>query len=282
MVDLSEYCAPGTKYQEEMIAVAENITLRVISFTPVVIKENPAVVFVAGWITLMSGWQKVLREMTKDFRVFYIETREKISSQTSRNVEYSVEAIGQDIVTLISHLGLKENEYVLFGSSLGATAILDCCRFLRMNPRCLVLIGPNAVFRVPKLGMPVIRIFYPPLYLLIKPVVKWYLRKFRLDVKNDYAQYEKYCNALDAADPWKLKKAVIPLSKYEIWPLLEKIEYPSLIIGASKDKLHEPANLQMMVARMKHATYLDMETNQQTHTEGVVVEMRRYLATLTS
>ncbi len=280
MEDLSEFCAPETKYIEELLPVANNVQLRVISFTPALTNNNPIVVFIAGWITLMFGWRKVLKEMTKDFKVIYIETREKISSQTSGNVEYSVEAIGRDIVTLISHFRLLENEYVLFGSSLGATAILDCCRFLSVKPRCLVLIGPNAVFRVPKMGMLIIRLFYPPMYLLIKPVVKWYLRKFRLDVKSDYAQYQKYCNALDAADPWKLKKAVLSLSKYEIWSLLDKIEYPSLIIGASKDKLHEPDNLHKMIGMMKHATYLDMETNQLTHTENVVDEMRKYLAKL--
>ena len=42
--------------------------------------------------------------------------------------------------------------------------------------------------------------------------VKWYLGKFRLDLENDMAQYEKYCNALDAADPRKLKPAVTMLT----------------------------------------------------------------------
>ena len=126
------------------------------------------------------------------------------------------------------------------------------------------------------MAMFVIRIFPPVFYLLIKPVVKWYLRIFRLDIKSDYAQYKKYCNALDAADPWKLKKAVIALSKYEVWNLLGEIEYPTLIIGASKDVLHEPENLHKMVFMMKNATYNDLETNKLTHSVAMVEEMRKF------
>lgn len=280
MDNLSEYCAPGVTWKEEMIPVSENVSLRVITFTPAVENTNPAVVFVAGWISLMAGWKKVLREMTKDFPVHYMETREKITARVHGKGEYSAEAIGQDIVALTSHFHLTDRNYILFGSSLGATAILDCCRFLKQSPLCLVLVGPNAEFRVPRWGMVIIRILYPPMYFVVKPFVKWYLKTFRLDVKSDYAQYEKYCNALDAADPWKLKKAAVSLSKYQVWDLLEDIEYPTLIIGASKDKLHEPENLKRMVSMMERGTYLDLETNKAAHEEIVVEEIRKYIAKL--
>ena len=280
MDNLSEFCAPGTKYKEEMIAVSNNISLRVITFTPAVMNNNPAVVFVAGWISLITAWRKVLREMTKDFQVYYIETREKISSRVKGQAEFSVEAIGKDIVSLIAHFNLRDKNYILLGSSLGATILLDCCRFLKQDPLCLILIGPNPVFRVPTLGMAIIRILHPRFYLLIKPIVKWYLRTFRLDIKSDYAQYQKYCNSLDAADPWKLKKAIIPFSTYEVWDLLEDIEYPALIIGASKDVLHELENLQKVVSKMKYVTYLDLETNALTHSESMVEEMRKYCSKL--
>lgn len=280
MDNLADYCAAGTTFKEEMIPVSDSVSLRVIRFTPTMQNNNPVVIFLAGWVSLISGWQTVLFEMTKDFTVYYIETREKISSQVKGKVEYSVETIGQDIVAFISHLKLKSGEYILFGSSLGATAILDCCRFLEQSPLCLVLIGPNAVFRVPKLGMVIIKIFPLQFYLLIKPVIKWYLRTFRLDVKSDYAQYEKYCNVIDSADPKKLKKAVINLAKYQVWNLLEDIDFPTLIFGASKDALHEPENLRKMVSMMKNATYVDLETNKGTHSEGMVGEMRKYIKKL--
>ena len=223
MDDLKQYGAPGTEIKEEMISVADNVSLRVISFTPAKNHNNPPVIFVAGWITLIAAWKHVLLEMTKDFTVYYIETREKISSRVQGKTNYGVEDIGKDIVTLITHFNLKDKQYILFGSSLGASAILDCCRFLDRDPLCLVLIGPNAVFRVPRFGKVIIRFFPPRLFLLIKPIVKWYLKTFRLDIKSDYEQYEKYCTNIDAADPWKLKKAIMKLWHWEGWDLLPEI-----------------------------------------------------------
>jgi len=280
MDDLKQYCAPGAKYQEAMIPVAENVSLRTVSFTPAENNNNPPVIFVAGWITLISAWKEVLREMTRDFTVYYVETREKISSQVKGKASYGVEDIGKDLVDLVTHFDLRDNRFILFGSSLGASAILDCCRFLDQNPLCLVLIGPNAVIRVPRFAKVIIYFFPPRLYLLIKPIVKWYLKTFRLDIKSDYEQYKKYCGNIDAADPWKLKKAVMKLWNWEGWDLLPGIEFPTLVVGASKDSLHEPENLKKMVSMMKKATYIDLDTNKGTHSKEMVIEMRKYISSL--
>ena len=183
-------------------------------------------------------------------------------------------------MAIIKRLNLAKRGYILFGSSLGGTAILDCAHSFDNPPLCLVLVGPNAVFRVPKVWKGVIRILPPCLYNILKPVVKWYLKTFRLDIKSDYAQYEKYCNTLDAADPFKLRKAVMAVWNYQVWDLLGNIKIPSLIISASKDKLHEPGNLEKMVSLMPAATYLDLETNARTHSGDMVHAMRKYIADL--
>ncbi len=280
MEPLSKFCHPGTEYRDEMVSASPSVSLRVVTFSPPRPSKNPPVVFVPGWITQMNSWQEVLRALTKDFTVYYIETREKISSHVKGKVAYSVEALAKDIAAFISNHGLKKNGYILFGSSLGATAILDACRFIQQNPLCLVLIGPNAVFRVPKFGMVIIHAFYPGFYMIIKPFIKWYLKNFRLNTDADYAQYLKYCRNLDAADPWKLKRAALAFSKYKVWDLLDTIDVPTLIVGASKDMLHEPTNLERMVSMMPNATYLDMETNKKTHSEQMVDAMRQYIARL--
>jgi pimeloyl-ACP methyl ester carboxylesterase len=253
---LSQFCTPGSTCKEEMVPVSPNVLLRVITFSPSQPGENPVLVFIPGLVSLMEGWREVLLEMTKDFTVYYIETREKITSKVKGKVDYSLEAIGQEIAALVSHFNLERRGYIL------------------------VLIGPNAVFRIPKFYRFIIRVFHPGLYLVFKPVVKWYLKTFRLDTEADYAQYEKYCQALDAADPWKLKKTAIAFSRYEVWDLLASIDYPTLIVGASRDTLHEPENLKKMVSMMKNAAYFDLETNKLTHSSAMVREMRNYITQL--
>lgn len=277
MEDLSLYASKNTINQESYLQVQPEVQVRVIHFRPARETSHPTVVFVAGWVTQIIAWKEVLQEMTKDFSVIYLETREKISSRIQGQVKFDVESIGKDIVAVVEHFDLPEKAYLLFGSSLGATAIVDAVRWLKHQPICLVLVGPNAHFRVPRLGLWIIRAFYPGFYSIIKPVVKWYLRTFRLDVKHDYAQYQKYCRALDAADPWKLKPAVLALSRYEIWPYLSSVQCPVLVVGAEKDKLHEPENLRKIVHSLPNCHYVDLETNQGTHSRKVVEHLREFI-----
>ena len=276
----SSYCAEGAKYKTEFIDVSENVSLRLITFSPAKPSNNPPIVFVPGWVSQISGWLQVLLEMTREYTVYYIETREKISSMVNGNVEYSIEEMGKDVIKVIEHIELADKKYYLFGSSLGGTIILDLWRFLESKPLSLILVGPNAEFRVPKSWHYIVSAFYPPLYNLLKPSVKWYLRTFRMNIKSDFAQYEKYSEALDSADPWKLKKALLSVEKYKVWDLLSNINTPTLIFSASKDKLHEPENLQRMAKTMQNATIFDMETNSGTHSREMVYEMNKYLSQL--
>lgn len=280
MESLAECCAPNVKYIDTMVPVSNNVSLRVIHFIPPEKNKYPSVIFVAGWITQIEAWQKVLREMTKDFTVYYMETREKISSEVKGKADFTIQALGKDLVELVKYLKLAPQSYIMLGSSLGATAILESCQYLKADPLGIILIGPNASFHIPKLGLIVVRLFHPVMYLIIKPVIKWYLKTFRLDSEADYAQYRKYCNALDAANPYRLKKMALSLPTYHVWDYIDRIEYPALFIGASKDLLHDKDIIQRMVSRMKNGAYLDMYTNALTHSEGVVDEIRKYVAGL--
>ncbi len=272
---LDEFCAPGATVRDGMLELTPRVTLRVVTFTPPLRSARPPVVFVAGWISQISGWQKVLRDMTGEFCVYYVETREKKSSTVGAGERFGVEEIGSDLVPLIQRLGLRD--YILFGSSLGATAIIDCYSHLEPKPSRIVLIAPNAVFRVPFSWKVIVTLFYPPLDALIRPSVKWYLRTFRLNVRADNAQYDKYSEALDAAEPHKLKKAVMAVWSYEVWQKLPAVDCPVLIVNASHDKLHEPENLRRIAAGLPNAVEVDLGTNAQTHNKPVVDALRRFL-----
>ena len=278
--NFADYCAPGTKFTEKMVSVSDNVSLRVISFSPAKLTKLPTVLFIPGWISLMKGWKIVLKEMTKDFHIIYAESREKITSQVNGKAEFSVEAIADDIAKLVEIYKLEKDKYIIFGSSLGGTSILESYKDLKPLPLCFALLGPNAEYRVPWWGKMLISIVWPGLYNALRPFIKWYLGKFRLDIETDRAQYEKYCNALDAADPKKLKPAAAALSKYTVWDILKDIDLPVLMIAASKDLLHEPENLIKMDKMLPNSTWLDMETNTYAHGPEMVVEIRKYIATL--
>jgi pimeloyl-ACP methyl ester carboxylesterase len=275
--DCNEFCAPGARCSEQYLSVGPQISLRVVSFQPPQRGTFPTIFFVPGWISLMSAWKEVLKDLTSDFSVEYIETREKRSSRVHTSARYGVGDIAGDIARAVSVLS-GENGFVLLGSSLGATALVESCRLFRKRPQSLVLIEPNAAFRIPPLGLFIVKMSSPSLYCIIKPVIKWYLRTFRLDPKTDYAQYAKYCSSLDAADPWKLKKAAIAFSHYQVWRALQSISMPVLVFGASRDVLHEPEHLKRMVSSLEQVTEIDLETNKRTHSAEMVSYLRRFLA----
>lgn len=275
--DTQHFCAPGASVRESMVKVNDKVTLKVFDFQPAEDKGRPVVVFVPGWISLMAGWGEVLREMTRDFPVKYIETRDKLSSQLQSGARLGAEDIGHDVVTLVKQWQLEEKQYIILGSSLGATAILDAARHFTPEPKAMILVAPNGEFRMPKLWQWVIAGFWPPFYFVIRPVLKWYLKHFRMQVDADRAQYDKYCMALDSADPIKLKAAAKAIWHYSVWDKLPHVNMPALLITASTDKLHEPQNTARMLKLLPRAEHLDMVTNGASHSAAMVEALRSYL-----
>ncbi|MBU0712436.1 alpha/beta hydrolase [bacterium] len=280
MEDLTEFITRGINCKERLIAVNEQVNLQVITFKPVNDTINPAIIFVSGWISRISGWKDVLIEMSRDFPVYYIETREKNSSVIYGEVSFRVEDFARDIAAVVDALNLSDGKFILCGSSLGATSIVESCRFLKRKPLCLVLIGVNAVFYAPIIWKIMIYLFPPRFYLIMKPVIKWYLRNFRLDVHNDWTQYVKYCGNLDAANPWSLKKAALEFIRYEIWSKLPDIQIPTLLVSASKDELHDHENIQKISSMLPNSKTIDMEINSNSHSPVVVGEIRKYIGEL--
>ncbi len=271
------YSHPDCTIDDEMVAVNDQVQLRVITFTPPHPPEHPPVLFIPGWVSRMDSWGNALKALTADTVVYYVETREKTSSQLKGKYGLGVEDIAHDIICLTEILELPDNEYVLMGSSLGATAILEACTELRRSPGQVTLIGPNAVFRVPAWGRIVIRLFIPSLYLILKPWLKWYLRTFRVNVEADPEQYRKYCRNLDAADPYKLKKAALRFQDYTVWDILPDIEVPVLIISGNTDKLHEHGNVEKMAPLLPNCKLIDLGTNSRTHSAEMISEMWEHM-----
>lgn len=224
----------------------------------------------------MRTFQKVLVEITRDFVVHYVETREKSSSRVGGTVDYGVRAIGLDLVEVVEALGLEDRAYIAFGASLGATAMIDCYGQFKRVPLYLVLLEPNAAFYYPTWSLPLIR-HAAPFYRIARPAAKWYLKNFRVNTKDDYEMYRINCRALDAADPYKLRDAALAISSYQIWDHLEAVRTPSLIVGASKDTFHRHEDLMKVISMIGDSTYLDLEKHERTHSGEIVDRIREYL-----
>ncbi len=266
--DFSEYTSSTCTVREYQVEVSDGVKLRIIDFDPGAKKNMPIMLFVAGWISLIDGWKGFLQEITPKMRTLYYETREKKTSQIPRNVrvEYTMERLRKDLGEVIAATIPPKQPFVLAGSSLGASAIIEY--LIEPDgplPECAILIGPNAEFRFPRFLTPIVMTIHPALYSLAKPIVKWYLRTFRVDVKHAPEQMRKYERTLDNADPYKLKANALALMKYSAWDRLDRITTPCLVVGAKTDTLHGAEALQRMIRLMENAEYLEMESNTATH-----------------
>ncbi len=269
-MDYSLYTGSSTAVNEYMVQMSDGVSLKIIDFIPGNnTHDKPVIIFVAGWISLISGWKGVLKILTSEYRVMYLESREKQSSVVPdiKKTIFSMERLKLDIGEVIQKAVPESENFILAGSSLGASAILEYCGSDGRKPVSSVLIGPNAEFRFPKILSSIIPAIHPSIYFSIKPVIKWYLRNFRLDKKNSLEQIKKYENTLDCADPYKLKANALAIKNYTLWDRIENITIPSLIIGATTDTLHGTDNIKKIIEALPCSIYIELKSNMETHSE---------------
>ena len=282
-MDYSPYTDPATNVKEYMFNVSDGVSLKIIDFIPRNIsQEKPVILFVAGWISLISGWRGVLKVLTAEHRVIYCETREKQSSTVPdvKKVSFSIERLKLDIGEIIENIITPSEKFILAGSSLGASAILEYCASDKRKPLCSVLINPNTEFRFPKFLGEIIPVLHPSLYLAVKPVIKWYLRNFRLDKKTCKEQIEKYENTLDCANPYKLKANALAIKNYVIWGRIDNINVPCLVMGATSDTLHATDNVKRLLKLIPDSTYIELKSNMENHSEKAGHVIVEYIETL--
>ena len=277
MTSLADCCAPGTVILDEFMLVAEDVSLRIITFTPADDYKNPVIFIIPGWISTVEGWKTLLSDFTRDHTVIYMETREKSSSKISKYSDLGVEKIGEDIAVVIQKKNLSETEYILLGSSLGATSIMEGYHLFDSRPKCLIMIGPNAEFGFTFLAKTIIRVCPISLYQFAMPFIKWYMKNNYLDVGTDPKQYENYSDLLNDIEPRRVKRSALAFFNYTVWQRLSDIDCPTMILGGSSDVMHNPQNVELMAKKMKDVQYIDLKINSRTHGQEAINIMRSFI-----
>ena len=70
-----------------MVQAAPSVRLRLMCWTPKGRDEGPPLLFVAGWVSAVSGWTDLLRPIVARRTVYYLETREKPSAEVGEALE---------------------------------------------------------------------------------------------------------------------------------------------------------------------------------------------------
>ncbi len=284
---MKDFCYPGTEFKSEYIEVSAQVRLKLITFSPPDNKKgtnHPAppadadgtaseeiflpVIFLPGLGSIIDNFRGTLTGLTRNHTVLFLDTREKESSEISGRVGFSIKDIASDLPVVIEKLGLPAGGYIICGYSLGSAVAVSALKHIRNKPMAVVLTEPSATFKWPWWLPPLARVAVP-FYGAIKPFLKWYMKKFRINTADDYEMYEINARILDRADPRKLAATVVAIAGYEMWGDLKSIEIPALVIGVSKDKFHSHDEASDIAAGIKDCTYVDVETNTRSHSPEV-------------
>ena len=190
----------------------------------------------------MNSWRYFLPHLTAHKSVLYLESREKYSSQISGPVGFTLADFAGDIARVVEHFDLADKRYILAGSSLGATSILEAVPQLAAQPRGLGLILPNSRYNLPGY----VRLLkYLPARLLppIKSVAQTFVQRRKMN-SQDHGQHERFMAAMGAASATKLRDSTLGLYAYDLdFERLRHIQLPSLVVGATRDRLHDQAEV---------------------------------------
>lgn len=272
----------GVQYREEMVAVDQSVRLRTMVFKPEISQGKSPVIFVAGWVSIFSGWTTFISALARQRDVYYLETREKESATIDnedllRDNDFSIYQNAKDIIQICEHFGINSPQTIACGSSLGATSLLEAMKNGKLRVGGAFLIGPNGEFAAPRA---LLWILYLPVFFF-KPVIcflKWYLRHFRVDAEKEPEQMKRYEEIFKTVNPSRLKhsaRATI-LGNYQVWPDIESIRSPVAIAYASSDKLHNIDNIMLMARRLPRGILNQCPTNLYMHSASLLADIDKF------
>ena len=236
-----------------------------------------SLVFIPGWGTPILGWDEFLLEASKYFDLYYLETREMKSSILSKDSKYDIDRFSTDLQEVIENFGLDMNHTIVYGSSFGALVFAHALAKKKINPYLSFLSGPTGKIQMPPFIKYALHIFPPSFFNIFAPFGRWWIRKVK---SSSPQQTERYLSIIDNADPPKWKKIGKHLSHNTFWDVYEDIDSRVIVIDESEDKLHESENTQRIANSIPNSKYIDLKTNDITHSKVAIDTIRKELSTL--
>jgi len=262
--DYSDFCHAGATYEVKYSALPTGVELLTVIFTPPEPADAPPVIFVPGLASVIENFRETVIELTRNHTVYYVETREKKSAVISSRHRFTVEEVASDLIHFAGKTFVAGSRYVMAGYSLGATAIAEAFPLLENKPEKIILIEPNSSFPFQGWLLFLARaarvVYYP-----VKPLLKWYLRNFRINLAEDYEMYRINCRILDSAEPVRTGRSIRDLSRYRMTGCLREITVPALVVVASKDRFHSHDEGMDIARQISGAGYIDLVDNRRTH-----------------
>lgn len=275
--------AQDADFSYRYLTVEDGVELLLYEWRPRDPRTEDPLIFVAGYISHINGWADLLRRAVKRGPVYYLESREKSSARIARKGlrrdDFNIERMAGDLVEVCGQLPVDMDRAVVAGSSLGSTALVEAMKHGGIKPKAAFLIGVNAEFHFPWFAPAILKL--PTfLYHVVKYLLFWYLKYFRVDGKREPEQLERYRATVLRANPLRIKLSGQSLRRYRIWDELETVRTPVAVAYAESDKLHGSDNIKRLAKALPRGRAMVCPSNKYMHTAAVLDEMESFLQDL--
>ncbi len=110
------------------------------------------------------------------------------------------------------------------------------------------------------------------------PFVLWYLKHFRVNVREDPQQMVRYRRTLRAAHPQRLKLSAQAVLGYSLFPGLETVKAPVAIAYAASDTLHAGDDVRRIVELLPHGRRSSARRIPICTRHAVAADLRRFIS----
>lgn len=265
--------------KETYVKSFDESSLRVLSFEePKEPKEDIEVLFIAGLLSVFQRWEKVVKELNQNYKVHYVESREKSSSKLVKRAEFKIENMWEDIAYIEKELGLDKRKYITITSSMAGAMVIENFAHNAIKPIGNIFVSPAVEVHFPR-GIPFLLRFLPPFLITAwKPYVRWWLRRKLVEPE----QLQQYIRSVDEADFAKMRKCIIKnANRYNGWSILKDVNSRSILIGQSTDKIHETEFSNKVAKAIPNCTFIDLGTNKAAHDTPLVELTGEFMQELT-
>jgi pimeloyl-ACP methyl ester carboxylesterase len=230
--------------------------------------EKITFLFIQGVGPGVYSWTDFWDELFQMYDLVVIDSREKPTVDLKKKGECSVNRMSLDIVEIMHHLKINEENVAFFGSSIGVHYIAHCIGQGWINPKVCFLAGPQVKPNYPKISSKIA--FSLPAFLLEK-VGKQIARRYLRNKIESVFQKKVYNDRINKIDVRRWKQC----SKIRYWDSsdnLKKIECPVYIFCATEDRYHNVQSAKQVGELVQDSRFIDIPDYNFIHTKPGVVE----------
>lgn len=258
----------------KMLDMSDGSIVRVLVAGKVDTQHQYTLVFIGGWCTELSAWEKMLLNACEDFNVVVFESREKNSSKLAIESKNDLTRVSLDFIETLDMLGIAGQHLVILASSWGTIICAELLAKQGLSPCLSVFLGPIGKLPAPGYLRPLLPFFPIPLLNACKPLAYAWIRY--VNGKNiDMA--EKAVTIVREADLRKWMRIADHVLNEEYWDRYSAISSPCLVLCSEDDKFHDLQETKKIIASMSHATVTHFQQVEELMSEKVIEQIRKHL-----